>query len=87
MAILGIITERIGPDGKKMLFINPCTKDTLSEEYYRTYGWNEMTKTAWRKLFEAGPAICVTDDPDNFAGLIVEPFDDADLPSVIGNEI
>ena len=87
VAILGIITERLGPDGKKMLFINPCTKDSLSEEYYKTYGWNDFTKHAWKKLFEKGPAICVTDDSDNFAGLLVDPFDDADLPSVIGNEI
>lgn len=87
VAILGIVTERIGPDGRKMLFINPCSIQSLSAEYFEQYDWNEYTQSVWAKLFEKGSAICVTDDSEYFGGVVVDPFDDADLPSVVGNDV
>ena len=83
VAVLGVITSRAGPDGASMMFLKPCTVDTLTDDYFNQYGWAEHARSAWRAIFEKGPAVCVTDDPEHFGGVVVEAFDDSDLPSVI----
>ncbi len=75
IVLLGIVTERRGPDGKSMKFITPCLDSTLTEDYFKTYGWSEHSQNSWHALFKNGPAILASDDDVYFQGVQVDPFD------------
>ena len=85
VVILGIVSERAGPDGKKMNFCTPCTDATLTEEYFQTYGWSESAKKSWHSLFKNGPAILVSDDDVYFQAVRVEAFDADTVPEVLSS--
>lgn len=75
IVLLGIVTERMGADGKTMKFITPCTDESLSREYFKTFGWSEHSQSSWHALFKNGPAILASDDDLYFQGITVDPFD------------
>ena len=75
IVLLGIVTERMGPDGKTMKFITPCADSSLNSEYFQTYGWSEHSQESWHALFKNGPAILASDDDLYFQGYEVPKFD------------
>ena len=83
--LLGIVTERVGPDGKKMKFIAACQDSTLDAQYFRQYGWSETAQQAWHDLFKNGPAILASDDSAHFQGVRIEAFDADTIPEVLSS--
>lgn len=81
--LLGIVTERVGPDGRKMKFLTACQDSTLDAEYFRTYGWSEQAQQAWHELMKGGPTLLASDDSAFFQGVKIEAFDADTIPEVL----
>lgn len=85
IVLLGIVTARMGPDGDTMKFITPCNDKSLTEEYFKTYGWTEQIQKKWHSLYKDGPAILASDDDIYFQGIKVDPFDADTVPEVLSS--
>jgi hypothetical protein len=85
IVLLGIVTERVGPDNKTMKFITPCNDETLTADYFKTYGWSEHSQQSWHSLFKNRPAILASDDDIYFQGIKVDPFDADTVPEVLSS--